>query len=73
MAGILESQAFCNGVAVGINLYQQKVIKAHENNEAIKIDGELYYIKNGKERLQEMIDKICKQVIVPYIVKYENA
>lgn len=32
MDGIFESQAFCNGVAVGINLYQQKVIMAHENN-----------------------------------------
>ena len=60
MDEIFESQAFCNGVAVGINLYQQKVIMAHENNEAIKINGELYYIQSGKERLQEMIDKMCK-------------
>lgn len=60
MDGIFESHAFCNGVAVGINLYQQKVIMAYENNEAIKIDGELYYIQSGKERLQEMIDKMCK-------------
>lgn len=60
MDGIFESQVFCNGVAVGINLYQQKVIMAHENNEAIKINGELYYIQSGKERLQEMIDKMCK-------------
>ncbi len=58
--GILDSQAFCNGVVVGLTLYQQKVIMAHENNEAIKIDGELYYIQSGKERLQEMIDKMCK-------------
>ena len=60
MDGIFESQAFSNGVAVGINLNQQKVIMAHENNEAIKINGELYYIQSGKERLQEMIDKMCK-------------
>ena len=73
MDGIFESQAFCNGVAVGINLYQQKVIMAHENNEAIKIDGELYYIQSGKERLQEMIDKMCKQLIVHYIAKCGNA
>ena len=33
---------------------------AHENNEAIKIGGELYYIQSGNERLQEMIDKMCK-------------
>lgn len=60
MDGIFESQAFCNGVAVGINLYQQKVVTAQKNNEAIKIDGELYYIQSGKERLQDMVDKICK-------------
>lgn len=60
MDGIFESQAFCNGVAVGINIYQQKVIMAYENNEAIKIDGELYYIQSAKERLQDMVDKICK-------------
>lgn len=60
MDRIFESQAFCNGVTVGINLYQQKVIMAHENNEAIKINGELYYIQSGKERLQEMIDKMYK-------------
>lgn len=60
MEEILESQAFCNGVAVGINIYQQKVIMAQKNNEAIKIDGELYYVQSGKERLQDMIDKVCK-------------
>ena len=60
MDGIFESQAFCNGVAVGINIYQQKVIMAYENNEAIKIDGELYYIQSAKERLQDMVYKICK-------------
>lgn len=59
MEEILESQAFCNGVAVGINIYQQKVVMAQKNNEAIKIDGELYYVQSGKERLQDMIDKVC--------------
>ena len=31
-----------------------------KNNEAIKIGGELYYIQSAKERLQDMVDKICK-------------
>lgn len=60
MEEILESQAFCNGVAVGINIYQQKVVMAQKNNEAIKIDGKLYYVQSGKDRLQDMIDKVCK-------------
>ena len=56
-----EVNAFCTGMIAGINLYQQKVITAQKNNEAIKIDGELYYIQSAKERLQDMIDKVCKQ------------
>ena len=55
-----EVNAFCNGVIVGINLYQQKVVTAQKNNEVIKIGGEVYYVQSGKERLQEMIDKVCK-------------
>ena len=55
-----EVNAFSNGIVVGINLYQQKVVTAQKNNEAIKIDGELYYIQSAKERLQDMVDKICK-------------
>lgn len=55
-----EVNAFCNGMIVGINLYQQKVVTAQKNNEAIKIGGELYYIQSAKERLQDMVDKICK-------------
>lgn len=46
-----EVNAFCNGIVVGINLYQQKVVTAQKNNEAIKIGGELYYIQSAKERL----------------------
>ena len=55
-----EVNAFCTGMIAGINLYQQKVITAQKNNEAIKIDGELYYIRSAKERLQDMVDKVCK-------------
>lgn len=60
MKDLLESEVFCSGVAVGINLHQQKVVTASERKEPLKIGDELYYIQNGRERLQEMIDKICK-------------
>lgn len=56
----MKSMLFCTGMIVGINLYQQKVITAQKNNEAIRIDGELYYIQSAKERLQNMVDKVCK-------------
>lgn len=57
---LMESEAFCSGVAVGINLHQQKVVMASERKEPLKIGDELYYVQNGRERLQEMIDKICR-------------
>ena len=57
---MIESEAFCTGVAVGINLHQQKVVMASERKEPLKIGDNLYYVQNGRERLQEMIEKICK-------------
>lgn len=60
MDKLFEDNAFCTGVSVGISLYQQKVVMAQKHNEAIKINGELYYIQSAKERLQDILDKICE-------------
>lgn len=60
MEELLESEAFCTGVAVGINIYQNKIITVHRRKEPIKIGEELFYLQSGRERLQETIDKICK-------------
>ena len=57
---LLKSDAFCTGVIFGINLYQNKVISAHDRKEPLRIDGELYYLQTGRERLQEVLDKICR-------------
>lgn len=56
----MESEAFCCGVSVGINLCQQKVVSAAKEKTHLKIGDELYYVQNGRERLKEMIEKICK-------------
>lgn len=56
----MKNEAFCNGVAVGISIHQQKVIMASKRKEPLQIDGELYYILDGRERLQEVIEKICE-------------
>lgn len=56
----MESEAFCCGVAVGINLHQQKVVMVSERKKPLKIGDELYYVQNGRQRLKEMIEKICK-------------
>lgn len=55
-----ENEVFCTGVAAGINLYQQKIVRSAERKEPVKIGDDLYYVQNGKDRLQEMIDVICK-------------
>lgn len=58
---LFKSNEFCMGVAAGLDLYQRKVIEAHRKREPLMINGNLYYLQDGRERLlQEMIDEICK-------------
>lgn len=60
MNELLENEAFCVGVTVGLDLYQRKIIAAHGKGKPLLIDGELYYLQSGKERLEMAIDEICK-------------
>ena len=60
MDQLLETEAFCIGVSVGIMLHQQRVVAANKRKEFLKIGDTLYYIQDGKERLQEMLSEICK-------------
>lgn len=60
MNDLIENDVFSIGVATGISLYQNKVVTAHDRKEPLKIGDNLYYIQSGRERLQEIIDKICK-------------
>lgn len=56
-----ENEAFFTGLICGIKLFQQKIITAHKRKEHIMIDdGNIYYVQTGRERLQEMLDKICR-------------
>ena len=56
----LIERAFCNGVMVGIGLYQRMVISAHERKKSLRIGEDFYYIQSGRERLQEVLEKICR-------------
>lgn len=56
----LIERAFCNGIAVGIALYQRMVVSAHERKRPLRIGEEFYYIQSGRERLQEVLEKICR-------------
>ena len=60
MDELMENEAFVNGIAVGINLHQQRVIQAHKRKEPLKIGDELFYLQSGRERLEEMLNRICE-------------
>ena len=60
MDELMENEAFVNGITVGINLHQQKVINAHKRKEPLKIGDELFYFQSGRERLEEMLNRICE-------------
>lgn len=55
-----DNEAFFTGLLCGIKIFQQKIVTAHKRREHLMIDGDVYYVQSGRERLQEMIDKICK-------------
>ena len=58
MNKLMENEAFFTGIVTGINLYQNRLITAHERNEPVKIGDELFYLQSGKERLTEMMNEI---------------
>lgn len=60
MENLLENEAFCIGMSLGVGLYQQRVIEAHRRREPLLIGDNLYYLQDGRERLQAVIDEICK-------------
>lgn len=55
-----EQEAFAKGIVVGVNLHQQRVIAAHQRKEPLPIGDELFYLQNGRERLEEFLNKICR-------------
>lgn len=60
MNDLLDNQAFFTGLLCGIKIFQQKIITAHKRREHLMIDGNIYYVQSGRERLEEAIDKICR-------------
>ena len=60
MDELMENEAFYIGMLAGINIYQRKIIMAHERKEYIKIGDSLYYLQDGRERLEQVLSEICK-------------
>lgn len=55
-----ECKSFCNGIVVGVCLYQQAVLTANDRKESLKIGNDLYYIQSSRERLEQVLDHICR-------------
>lgn len=53
----LIERAFCNGITVGISLYQRMIVSAHERKKPLKIGNDLYYLENGREKVKFMQKK----------------
>lgn len=60
MEELLENEIFCAGIAVGIQIHQDRVVEAHKRKMPLVIDDTLYYLQDGRERLEEVIDRICR-------------
>lgn len=60
MDDLMENEAFCSGIVVGIGLQQRRIIAAHEQREALIIGDELFYLQSGRERLEQVLSEICK-------------
>jgi hypothetical protein len=60
LSDLLENEMFCIGLAVGICLYQRAVVAAQKNKKPLKIGDNLYYVQDGRERLAEVLDKVCR-------------
>lgn len=60
MDGLMENEVFCTGVAVGIQIHQDRVVEAHKRREPLVIGDTIYYLQEGRERLEEVIDRMCR-------------
>lgn len=60
MDDLMENEAFCNGVVVGICLYQRMIISAHERKKPLIVGENLYYLETGRERLERVLHEMCK-------------
>lgn len=60
MSNETKNEAFVSGIIVGINLHQSRIIAAHQRKEPLMIGDEIYYLQTGRERLEELLNKICR-------------
>lgn len=54
-------EAFTLGVAAGIRLMQNKIRKHCKNGKPVLIGDDLYFVKDSRQHLIEVIDNIDKE------------
>lgn len=60
MENLTEDEVFSYGIAVGIAIHQQKVLTAYESKKPLELGGEVCFIQNGSEILEQMLEEICR-------------
>ena len=56
---LLKNEKFIKGLYLGICISQQMILKAHERKEPLKINGKLFFVQDGQELLEQMLDTVC--------------
>lgn len=59
MENLLQNEKFIKGLYLGICISQQMILKAHERKEPLKINGKLFFVQDGQELLEQMLDTVC--------------
>ena len=56
---LLKRDEFHIGLTMGINICQRMILNVHERNEPLVVDNRQFYILDGEQALQQMIDMVC--------------
>ena len=56
---LLKSNEFHIGLTMGINICQRMILNANERNEPLMVDKRQFYILDGEQLLNQMIDTVC--------------
>lgn len=56
---LLKRDEFHIGLTMGINICQRMILNANERNEPLMVDKRQFYILDGEQLLNQMIDTVC--------------
>lgn len=59
MENLLQNELFIKGLYLGAGICHRMLLAAHERGEPLTVEGKPYYVLDGDQLLQQMIDKIC--------------